>query len=674
MTNIKLDSQVMSNIKNENLIAMLNKVIDDELDKDASQVNTSLIEECIDAILQIEQDEDSSFRVLVPLMSSDDFLRSIMPRDNISAWKRLNVFARVAVVAAIVTTGTFSVNAAVRSITDYDFLKEFGNKISVLLDSRQDDEIIEKAGEDTKGKDTSSPQVTTHQSNDDTPDDENAVTPSNVDKAVSQTMGANNNDRMEESTTHPTTRNIAVYTTTERAEADDGTTNQNTTQPTIPAEHIETTVPTGDDPFDESKHMVGLYVNSSNMKTAYIYGESLNYDGLVLKKMYSDGTLENLSYTDCKRTTNLDTSKVGDYVVKLEYQNVTAHISVTVRPNEETRYSEVCSNDEYDYFLVSKGAIVTKYKGDSKNIVLDSIDGHSVYSIEQNVYKNSDLISFSSTTCQRIMDSAFENCSSLRSATIPNCSFIGARAFRHTGIEKMNIPSSVTEINNYTFDGCESLTDVKLGGNVTRIGKFAFNECFALENVTGTGKVKRVEDFAFYDNKLMELDTTLNNLTYAGEYAFAYCNSAVLDTIKNMSYIGDGAFMYCFNISTVHIGGNIDVVGAESFRGTRITSLTLDEGIRSIGNYAFMSTQIKELVLPNSIRTIGTYAFYTNKITSVKGAHNAEKVESMAFYPNRRMTMYVLDKSTMYYYAKNNGIPYTIVKNNSVIETPEEEV
>lgn len=84
MTNIKLDSQVISNIKNENLIAMLNKVIDTELDKDTSQVNTSLVQECIDAILQIEQDEDSSFRVLVPLMSSDDFLKSIMPEKVIT--------------------------------------------------------------------------------------------------------------------------------------------------------------------------------------------------------------------------------------------------------------------------------------------------------------------------------------------------------------------------------------------------------------------------------------------------------------------------------------------------------------------------------------------------------------------------------------------------------------
>lgn len=652
MTNIKLDSQVMSNIKNENLIAMLNEVIDTELDKDTSQVNTSLVKECIDAILQIEQDEDSSFRVLVPLMSSDEFLKRIMPEEKITPWKRLNVFARVAVIAAIVTTGTLSVNAAVKSITDYDFIKDISSKISILFDNKLNDENIVNDNND----------YNINQSTTNNNEDDKSPNLEIIPVAVAS-----------ETTTTTTT-------TTTAPAVNQSTTNQNTTtpsttqRPTIPPVHIETTVPTGPNIVEDTKVLSGLYVDSSNMKTAYIFGESLNYDGLILKKLFSDGSSENLDYKDCKRTTNLDTSKVGDYTVKLEYQNTTANISVTVRPNEETRFSEVCSNDEYDYFLVSKGAIITNYKGDDKNISLDSIGDKPIYSVEQNVFKNSDIISFTSSTCQRIMDSAFENANSLKNVDIPNCSYIGEKAFRHTAIENITIPNGVTEINDYTFDGCESLVTVKLTGDVTTIGKLAFNECHSLESITGTLNIKRVEEFAFYDDKLLQLDSTLDNLNYAGEYAFAYCNNAVLDTIDNMTYIGDGAFMYCYNISSVHITNNIDVVPIEAFRGTRVTELILDEGVTAIGNYAFMSTQIKELNLPNSIKTIGTYAFYTNKITSVKGAQNAEKIESMAFYPNRRMTMYVLDKSTMYNYAKDNGIPYIIEKNNSVIDTPDEEV
>lgn len=557
----------------------------------------------------------------------------------------MNVFVRAAVVAAIVATGTFTVNAAVRSITNYDFIEDISNRISVLFDKdlNEKDDVV-----DYFENSTTTTQLTTHPT---TGDDETTIN--------------NNVILVGNDATTTTVQSTTVPSTTAQSTTQQSTTAPTTVQPTTvpttyPDEHIETTVPTGNDPVEDQKELTGLYVNSANMKTAYIFDESLSYDGLILIRLYSDGSMKSLDYRDCKRTSNIDTSKVGDYTVKLEYQNTTAQISVTVRPNEETRFSEVCSNDEYDYFLVSKGAIVTKYKGDSKNITVDNIDGNPVYSIEQNVFKSSDIVSFSSNTCQRIMDSAFENATDLKNVDIPNCTYIGSRAFRHTAIEDITIPNGVTEINDYTFDGCESLVNVNLKGDVTRIGRLAFNECYALESITGTSKIKRVEELAFYDDKLMELDSTLDNLMYAGDYAFAYCNSAVLDTIDNMTYIGDGAFMYCYNISTVHIGGNIDVVPAETFRGTRITELTLDEGITAIGNYAFMSTQIKDLVLPNSIKTIGTYAFYTNKITSVKGGENAEKIESMAFYPNRRLTMYVKDKSKMYDYAVDNGITYIL--------------
>lgn len=640
MTNIKLDSQVLSNVKSENLINMLNSVIDKELDKDTSQVNTSLVEECVNAILQIEQDEDSSFRVLVPLMRSDDFLKSIMPKENITPWKRLNVFARVAVVAAIVATGTFSVNAAVRAITDYDIIENLSTKISTLFENNSKD------NEDLLVVTTTQKETTTLE---------------------------NNTQEVETEKTTQTVENTTVaQTTTEK-------TAQQTTKPvvteaektTIPAQHMETTVPNGK---EKEKLLNSIFVDSSKMKTAYIFGEELNYDGLKLTKIYSDGSNEALSYKDCTRTKNLDTSKVGDYTITLVYENVTMNISVTVRPTEDTRHSDVCSNDDYDYFLTSKGAIITKYKGNGKMIILDTIDGKDVYSIEQNVFKDSDLISFSSSSCKKIMNSAFEDCKMLKNVSLPSCQYIGEKAFRHTALEEVTIPSGVTEIHNYTFDGCESLINVEFKGKVTEIGRCAFNECFALENISGTKHIQKVDDLAFYDDKLLEFDTTLDNLNYAGDYAFAFCTRAVLDTIDNMTHIGDGAFKYCYNISSVHIGKETTSVPDEAFRGARITSLAIDEGVKAIENYAFMSSQITTLTLPDSLRAIGTYAFYSNKITTVKGGEKVETVGSMAFYPSKKLTMYVLTPSSMLEYAKDNNITYVAHNKDGETVLPEDEL
>lgn len=671
MTNIKLDSQVMSNIKNENLIAMLNAVIDNELDKETSQVNTSLVEECIDAILQIEQDEDSSFRVLVPLMRSDEFLKIIMPKEKVASWKRLNVFARAAVIAAVVATGTFSVNAAVKAITNYDFIEDITTRITTIFDndSQNEDKNVEVVTKKDNGTlleiNSETTQTTTKV---DVITSKNAV----YDEPKAVTTTATTQAVKQENVLVETTTQHATQQTTEKI-PQETTVAKIPEKTTIPAQHIETTIPTGNDVTSDKK-LNSVFVNSSKMKTAYIFDEQLSYDGLELTKIFSDGSTEPLDYNDCTFTKNLDTSKVGDYIVKLVYQNVTVQISVTVRPNEETRFSEVCSNDDYDYFKTSKGAIITKYKGNSQMLIVDTVDGNDVYSVEHDVFKDSDLISFSSNTCQRIMDSTFENCESLKYVSIPNCKYIGQKAFRHTAIEEITIPSGVTEINDYTFDGCESLTNVELKGNVITIGKCAFNECSALESITGTQNIKKVCDLAFYDDKKLELDSTLDNLNYAGEYAFAYCNRANLDIIDNMTYIGDGAFMYCYNINTVHIGGNIDVVPYQAFRGVRMTNLILDEGIVAVDNYAFMSVQITSLQLPDSLKTIGTYAFYSNKLTTVKGGDNVEKVESMAFYPSRKLTMYVLTPSAMLEYAMDNGIDYVAHNKNGDTVLPEDEL
>ena len=85
-------------------------------------------------------------------------------------------------------------------------------------------------------------------------------------------------------------------------------------------------------------------------------------------------------------------------------------------------------------------------------------------------------ISYSVTS---IGDSAFYECSSLTTVTIPNSiTSIGECAFKDcSSLTSVTIPNSVTSIGGSAFKGCSSLTSVTIGNSVTSIGNEAFCYC-----------------------------------------------------------------------------------------------------------------------------------------------------------------------------------------------------
>ena len=61
---------------------------------------------------------------------------------------------------------------------------------------------------------------------------------------------------------------------------------------------------------------------------------------------------------------------------------------------------------------------------------------------------------------------------------------IANNAFKGKAIKKVELPKCVTEIGNYAFDGCASLTTVTLYNTVKKIGKGAFRNCVQLTTMT----------------------------------------------------------------------------------------------------------------------------------------------------------------------------------------------
>lgn len=75
---------------------------------------------------------------------------------------------------------------------------------------------------------------------------------------------------------------------------------------------------------------------------------------------------------------------------------------------------------------------------------------------------------------------------------------IGLQAFQHTNFTSVTIPNTITEIGEYSFNGCKSLTNIVIPNSVTTIKEHAFTDCTSLTNITIPNSVTEIGWMAFW--------------------------------------------------------------------------------------------------------------------------------------------------------------------------------
>lgn len=173
---------------------------------------------------------------------------------------------------------------------------------------------------------------------------------------------------------------------------------------------------------------------------------------------------------------------------------------------------------------------------------------------------------------------------------------IGRWAFIGTSIECLEIPASVTEIDEQAFISCDSLKVIKVrkGNNVydSRKGCNAIIESATgrlLRGSEGTtivpDGVKVISSCAFYGSKIKKIKLP-----------------------SSLEAIERGAFMCCKELKKLVIPGSVRRIHYEILMDSGVEELVVENGVENIPQSAFYGCQkLRYVSLPESLKEFGRY-------------------------------------------------------------------
>ena len=157
---------------------------------------------------------------------------------------------------------------------------------------------------------------------------------------------------------------------------------------------------------------------------------------------------------------------------------------------------------QWTYIVENDGATITASTATGAVTIPSVLGGYAVKRVAEGIfgYGNTSVTSVVIPNSVTSINGAFENCTGLTSAGIPDSvTTIGVSAFRDcTGLTNVSIPDSVTSIGAYAFAGCNGLSSVSIPDSVTSIGAKAFQGCTALTSVSIPDSVTSIEFAAFF--------------------------------------------------------------------------------------------------------------------------------------------------------------------------------
>ncbi len=185
-----------------------------------------------------------------------------------------------------------------------------------------------------------------------------------------------------------------------------------------------------------------------------------------------------------------------------------------------------------------------------------------------------------------VPESAFSGNEKLKIVTLPTSGIekVSKSAFSGcTSLEIVVVPSTATEIDESAFENCSSLTSISLP-NVTTIGTSAFSGCSSLASVALSQKIETIGDAAFKGAAITSMVMPAS-ITEIAEELFSGCTKLSDVTLSSATTsIGESAFSGCSSMTSITIPKSVATIGASAFASCEILSSVTFESLTDTDN------------------------------------------------------------------------------------------
>lgn len=232
-------------------------------------------------------------------------------------------------------------------------------------------------------------------------------------------------------------------------------------------------------------------------------------------------------------------------------------------------FKSVTQDDEYVYFNLSDGTMITLPKHDKENIQFEDLQVKAICCKNWDTNKDGEL-SYAEAAAVTTIGTKFRE----------NTDIVAFTEFKYF--------SKIIKIEDYAFSNCANLWKIEFPQKVESIGINAFSKCRGLSHIVLSPQITMVETNAFY---LCDALPIVDNIRYA-DTCVVGCNDGVEQYAirEGTRIIGYQAFCNNQSLSSITIPDSVVTIACEAFKGCyNLANVTIGNGIARIESGAFLS-------------------------------------------------------------------------------------